>query len=161
MTENESLKCRKLLTTFNEDAKATIKMQDRLAAAQIDPDEDFDMGRGTRLPAEVHRAAFANLIAHRFHRMFRSRGQRPDRSARLDEFLRDTDPKSMSLVDFLSHSLFAKYRMEIVQERERHSCLQHANLCESIDINIRESIDANGISRTIKRKLVAVLYDDG
>lgn len=28
MTENESLECRKLLTTFNEDAKATIKMQD-------------------------------------------------------------------------------------------------------------------------------------
>jgi hypothetical protein len=150
MTESNSWVCRSLLETYSKHVRLLRTLRDTLKV----PAEVSDLEEPSPLPIRIQWIVFSNLLAQCFLGKY-SNGTRAARKARTDGFVRQIDREGKDLDTFLSDFLFDKYHMSVANTSDELP----ANALTSVEIEITNSNDADQSSESMKKILVASLYD--
>ncbi|RYN26176.1 hypothetical protein AA0115_g7152 [Alternaria tenuissima] len=151
MTEPNSWECRSLLEAYSKQVQSLDRMRESFKASTEVSDPEIP----TRLPIQVEWMAFSNLLAHHF--LSKCTGYWwPNRDTEIDGFVRKIERKEKDLGAFLSESLFSKYRMSVASTSDELP----ANALRSVEIEITNSDDGDRSSGSVKKTLVAYLYDN-
>ncbi|CAN9260550.1 unnamed protein product [Alternaria alternata] len=150
MTESNSWGCRSLLETYSKHVRLLRTLRENLKVSA----EVSDLEEPSPLPIRIQWMVFSNLLAQCFLGKY-SNGNRTDRKTRIDGFVRQIDREGKDLDTFLSESLFDKYRISVANTFDELP----ANALKSVEIEITNSNDADQSSESMKKTLVASLYD--
>ncbi|CAN9176797.1 unnamed protein product [Alternaria sp. RS040] len=151
MTGSIPWECRTLLEAYSKHVRFLGILRENFETST----EVSALEKPSPLPIRIQWMVFSNLLAQYFLSKY-SWELWDDRSCRIDGFVRQIEREGKDLGTFLSESLFNKYHVSLASTSDELP----ANALKSVEIEITSSSDADVNSESVKKTLVASLYDN-
>lgn len=152
VTESESSACQRLLMAYNDDFKALVSMHDD---SFQEGDKNATAGMPSQgLPIQLQCSIFASLLAQLYHDEIENKGYWPGRGTKLTSFIGKRAPRSTETDEWLTHWVFAKFRVEFVEVFRAQRFIPPEGALTSVQIVV-----ATQGARWTERWIVASLYD--